>query len=192
MLRRLVRKFSAFHLIIIALMATLGIATKPVIVPLVHIITGPLYIPGGAIAGGLYMIWIVLGVGLINKRGVATIIAAVQAIMVVSLGMSGNHGIISFLTYIVPGLAVDILLILIGHRNPSLGKFFLCGMVANLSGTFLVNVVFFRLPFIPLVLVLSSAALSGGVGGIIAYTIINKLERQGIITGLMSKGAVVK
>ncbi|HZK38216.1 MAG TPA: ECF transporter S component [Clostridia bacterium] len=191
MFRRLIRKFSVFHLIIIALMATLGIATKPIIVPLVHIITGPLYIPGGAIAGGLYMIWIVLGVGLINKIGVASIIAAVQAIMVVSLGMSGSHGIMSFLTYIVPGLAVDVLLILIKYRSPSLGNLFLCGLVANLSGTFLVNVIFFRLPIIPLILVLSSAALSGGVGGIIAYTIINKLEQQGILTNLMSRGDVV-
>lgn len=192
MFKKLIRRFSAFELIVIALMATLGIATKPVIVPLVHIITGPLYIPGGAIAGGFYMIWIVLGVGLINKIGVATIIASVQAIIIVSMGMVGTHGIMSFLTYIIPGLAVDILLILIRYRSPSLGNLFLCGMVANLSGTFLVNVIFFRLPFIPLILVLSSAALSGGVGGIIAYTIINKLEQQGILTNLMSRGDAVE
>ncbi len=186
MFKRLIRKFSAFDLIVMALMAALGIATKPVIVPLVHIITGPLYIPGGAIAGGFYMIWIVLGVGLINKAGVATIIALVQAIMVVSLGISGTHGIMSFLTYVIPGLAVDILLVLIRYRNPSLGNLFLCGMAANLSGTFLVNLIFFRLPFIPLILVFSSAALSGGVGGIIAYTIINKLKQQGILADLIS------
>ena len=189
MFKRLVREFSAFQLIVIALMATLGIATKPVITPLVHIITGPLYIPGGTIAGGFYMMWIVLGIGLINKIGVATIIAFVQAIMVISLGLSGSHGIMSFLTYIAPGLAVDILLISIRYRNPSLGNLFLCGVVANLSGTFLVNVIFFRLPLIPLILVLSSAALSGGMGGIIAYTIINKLEQQGILTNLMSRRA---
>ena len=192
MFKKFIRKFSAFQLILIALMATLGIATKPIIVPLVHIITGPLYIPGGSIAGGFYMIWIVLGVGLINRIGVATIIASVQAIMIVSLGIFGTHGIMSFLTYIVPGLAVDILLILIRYRNPSLGNLFLCGMVANLSGTFLVNVIFFRLPLIPLILILSSAALSGGVGGIIAYTIINKLEQQGILTSLMLRGEAIE
>ena len=192
MFKRLIGKFSTFQLIMIALMATLGIATKPVIVPLVHIITGPLYIPGGAIAGGFYMIWIVLGVGLINKMGVATIIASVQAIMVVSLGISGNHGIMSFLTYIIPGLAVDIFLILTRNRNPGLGSLFLCGIIANLSGTFLVDVIFFRLPFVPLILVLSSAALSGGVGGIIAYTIINKLEQQGILANLISGGNIAE
>ncbi|MFW5649478.1 MAG: ECF transporter S component [Candidatus Alkaliphilus sp. MAG34] len=192
MFRKLIRKFSVFELIVTALMATLGIATKPVIVPLIHIITGPLYIPGGAIAGGFYMIWIVLGVGLVNRIGVATIIALVQSIIIVSLGIFGTHGIMSFPIYIVPGLAVDILLILIRYRNPNLGNLFLCGMIANLSGTFLVNVIFFRLPFIPLVLVLSSAALSGGIGGIIAYTVINKLGQQGILTDLISRGEVVE
>lgn len=192
MFKRFIERFSAFQLIVIALMATLGIATKPVIVPLVHIITGLLYIPGGAIAGGFYMIWIVLGVGLINKVGVATMIALVQSIMIVSLGIFGTHGIMSFLTYIIPGVAVDILLMLIRYRRPSLGNFFLCGVVANLSGTFLVNVIFFRLPLVPLILILSSAALSGGIGGIIAYKIINKLEQQGILTNLMSRGDVVE
>ena len=192
MFKKFIRKFSAFQLIVIALMATLGIATKPIIVPLVHIITGPLYIPGGAIAGGFYMMWIVLGVGLINKIGVATVIALIQAIMVVSLGIFGTHGIMSLLTYMIPGLAVDALLILIRYRKPSLANLFLCGVVANISGTFLVNVVFFRLPIVPLILILSSGALSGGIGGIIAYKIIDKLEQQGILANLMSGGDVVE
>lgn len=49
------RGFSIFQLVIISVVAALGVATKPIIVPLVHIITGPLFIPGGAIAGGFYM-----------------------------------------------------------------------------------------------------------------------------------------
>ena len=50
-MKKLINKFSTFELVLIALSAALGIAVKPVIVPLVHIITGPLYIPGGAAAG---------------------------------------------------------------------------------------------------------------------------------------------
>lgn len=48
-------RFPISDLVIIAILSALGIATKPIIVPLVHIITGPLYIPGGAVAGGFYM-----------------------------------------------------------------------------------------------------------------------------------------
>ena len=180
MLKRLLAGFSIYHLIIIALMAGLGVATKPIIVPLAHMITGPLYIPGGVIAGGFYMMWLILGAGLVKKPGTATLISAVQAIMMVSLGIYGTHGVVSFFTYIIPGLAVDILLIFF-KDSAKLTPCFLGGIVANLSGTFLVNIVFFRLPIIPLVLALSSAALSGGLGGVIAYSIIKQFAKYDIL-----------
>ncbi len=186
MLRRLVNKFSVFEIIVIALMATLGIATKPVIVPLAHIITGPLYIPGGAIAGGLYMMWIVLGMGLIRKIGVATLISIVQAIMVVSLGIYGTHGIVSFLTYIIPGLIVDLYMLIVKSKIFQKGNFFIAGILANISGTFLVNVIFFRLPLIPLVLTLATASLSGGIGGLIAYGIYKQLRKNQVLENLIN------
>lgn len=188
MLKRLVRKFSILEIIIIALMATLGIATKPVIVPLAHIITGPLYIPGGAIAGGLYMMWIVLGVGLIGRAGVATLISIVQTIMVVSLGIYGTHGILSFITYILPGLVVDLYILSVRIKKFKIGNFFICGILANVSGTFLVNVVFFRLPMVPLILTLSAAAFSGGIGGLVAYAIANKLKKNKALETLVNEG----
>ena len=186
MLRRLVNKFSVFEIIVIALMATLGIATKPVIVPLAHIITGPLYIPGGAIAGGLYMMWIVLGIGLIRKIGVATLISIVQAIMVVSLGIYGTHGIVSFLTYIIPGLIVDLHMLIVKSKIFQKGNFFIAGILANVSGTFLVNVIFFRLPLIPLVLTLATASLSGGIGGLIAYGSYKQLRKNQVLENLIN------
>ena len=187
MLKKLVSKFSIFEIIVIALMATLGIATKPVITPLAHIITGPLYIPGGAVAGGLYMMWIVLGVGLIGKKGVATLISVVQAIMVVSLGIYGSHGIVSFITYIVPGLIVDLYVLLVRNKEFQKGDFFISGILANISGTFLVNIVFFRLPLVPLILTLAAAFLSGGIGGLIAYGIFNKLRKNQALENLINR-----
>jgi len=180
LLKKLLKGFSIFHLIIIALMAGLGVATKPIVVPLAHMITGPLYIPGGVIAGGFYMLWLVLGAGIIKKRGAATLISTVQAIMMVSLGIYGTHGIVSFFTYIIPGLAMDTLYLF--FKDPAkLVPCFLAGIVANLSGTFLVNIVFFRLPIIPLILALSSASLSGGIGGIIAYSIIKQFKKFDVL-----------
>lgn len=185
MIKKLINQFSVFEMIVISLMATLGIATKPVIVPLVHMVTGPLYIPGGAIAGGLYMMWIVLGVGLIRKVGVATLTSLVQAIIVVSLGIQGSHGIISFLTYLIPGLTVDFYLFILKPKKLSITSFFTAGLLANISGTFMVNLVFFRLPLIPLVLTLSSAALSGGLGGIIVHLMIKKLKENGVLEDMI-------
>lgn len=177
---RFLNRFSMFQLVIIAMMAALGIATKPIIVPLTHIITGPLFIPGGVIAGGFYMMWIVLGAGLVNKPGTATLISIVQAFMVVAIGIMGNQGLASFVTYIFPGVAVDIIFLISGSHKGSPGCCFAGGIAANICGTFLVNLVFFNLPLVPLILSLSCASLSGGIGGVIAYEIIKQISKYNI------------
>lgn len=168
--------FSVFNIIVIAMCAGLGIALKPILVPLVHIITGPLFIPGGAVAGGFYMLFIVVAAGLVGKWGTATLTCAVQAVLVLVTGVMGSHGIMSLITYMLPGIMVDLLLILIRHRACCALCCFLAGMIANLTGSFLSNVIFFRLPFIPLMLTLFAGALSGGLGGVIAWNIIKKLK----------------
>ena len=179
-MNRLTKDFSIYEMIVIALMAALGLATKPIIVPLVHMITGPLFIPGGAIAGGFYMMWVVLGAGLVGKRGAATLIATTQAIIVIVTGAFGSHGIVSFVTYILPGLMIDVSFWITRQKINSPISFFIAGILANLSGTYLSNLVFFRLPLIPLILSLASGALSGGLGGVIAYAIYSRIKKLSI------------
>lgn len=180
MTKRFLNRFSAFDLVVITMMAALGVAVKPVVVPLSHIITGPLYIPGGVVAGGFYMLWIVLGYGLVNKRGTATLIGLVQAVLVIALGIFGTHGIVSIITYAAPGVGVDLLYLLLRRGVVTPLHAFLGGAVANSAGTVLVSFVFFRLPPIPLLLSLTAAMLSGGLGGLIAYGLLNRLKRFNI------------
>lgn len=177
----LMSKYSMFELLIIAMMAAAGIATKPIIVPLVHIITGPLFIPGGAIAGGFYMMWIVIAMGIVRKTGTGFLSGVVQAILVVAMGMFGTHGIVSLISYTLPGLAVDIIFLFSKNKNYNILHFMFACCFANLTGTYMSNVVFFRLPLIPLLFTLSSAALSGCLGGLIANSVINKVRKLGII-----------
>ncbi len=174
-LHKALARFSLFDLIICAMMAALGIAIKPVVVPLAHIITGPLFIPSGAVAGGFYMMWLVLGAGITGKRGTATLIAVIQALVVTGSGIVGSHGAMSLVTYTVPGIMADLGLLVTGHRVCCNLCAFLAGMLANIGGAAMVNLVYFRLPLIPLVLSLSAAALSGGLGGIIAFQIRRQL-----------------
>ena len=190
-LKKFFTRFSLFDLVIIAIVAALGIAMKPVIVPLIHIITGPLFIPGGAIAGGFYMMWIVVGAGLVGKRGAATLIALVQAIIVIAIGAIGTHGIMSLVTYVAPGIAVEVLLLATRQRSDNIFSCFFAGMAANMAGTVLTNFVFFKLPLIPLLLTLAGGALSGGLGGILAYLIIKNFKRLNI-AGLNKTGRVNK
>jgi polyferredoxin len=65
-----------------------------------------------------------------------------------------------------------LIIFLIGHRVCCLPCAFLAGMLCNLAGTIMVNLVYFRLPVIPLVLSLSAAALSGGLGGLLAFKLL--------------------
>ncbi len=189
MLHRYLLRFSMFDLTLMAMMAVLGIATKPIITPLVHMITAPLFIPGGALAGGLYMMWIVMARFLVNKNGAATITCLIQAILVMALGVVGSHGVLSLMTYILPGLMVDFGLFLFGQpRKATIFHCFMAGTLANLSGTFLVNVVFFRLPLIPLLLSLFLGAFSGGGGGIICFQLLRQLEKTPLFKNVLKPG----
>jgi len=169
-----------FDLVVIALTSALGIGVKPIIVPLIHIVTGPLYIPGGAAAGGFYMLWIVLGLGITQKIGTGTLIGLIQALLVIITGVYGSHGAVSIVTYTLPGLMVDIGAKLMRGKFVSAYGFFILGLLANVSGTFLSSLAFFRLPLIPMLLSLSAASLSGGLGGLIAYRIIKELFKSRI------------
>ncbi|HQJ37915.1 MAG TPA: ECF transporter S component, partial [Bacillota bacterium] len=102
-MKKFLSRFTVYDLVVISLTAALGIGIKPIIVPLVHIITGPLYIPGGAAAGGFYMLWIVLGIGITRKTGTGTLIGLIQALLVIITGFYGTHGAASIITYTIPG-----------------------------------------------------------------------------------------
>lgn len=171
------KRFSMFDLLVITMMGVLGIAVKPIIVPLAHIITGPLYIPGGVVAGGFYMLWIVLGRGIVNRHGAGTLIGVTQAILVMAVGFFGTHGGASLITYTLPGVAVDLVYLVLRSGVSSPLNAFIGGVAANMTGTILVASVFFRLPLIPLLLSLTAAALSGGLGGLVAFNLLRGLRK---------------
>ena len=180
MLRKFVGRFSIYHLMIIALLAALGIAIKPVIQPLAQMITGPLFIPGGAVAGGIYMLPLILAVAVTGKAGAATFCGFVQALLVLVTGVGGHHGALTLVSYTMPGLAIDLIMLLSRHRGCCRICCFFGAMAANLTGTLIVSAAFFAIPAVPLILSLCSAALSGGLGGLLACTIANRLRKLSI------------
>ena len=180
-MRRFLETFSLPQLILCALMAALGIAVKAVAVPLAHIVTGPLLIPGGAVAGGLYMLFLVLACALCGRLGAATVTALVQAILVMVTGLSGSHGAFSLITYLLPGLAVDLVMLLTRHRGGCVLCCFFAGAAANIAGTLAVGAAVLGLPVVPLMLSLALAALSGGLGGLLARRIAKSLQDLGVV-----------
>ena len=174
------QKFTLYELGVMAVMAALDIATKQIVAPIAHIVCGPFAIPSGALAGGFYMMWIVIGYGIVRKPGAALIISTIQALLVFFTGVVGSHGIMSLFTYICPGMAVELVLIITRHRCCCA----LAGIAANMTGTACVNIVFFRAPGVYLILVLAMAALSGLAGGITGWQLIKIFSK----TSLMSSG----
>lgn len=169
-------KFNLNDLIIIAVIAALATAVKVVSGEIIRSFTSSIGIPGGAVAGGFYMMWLALGVGIVGKRGTATLVSLIQALLVFSGGLPGSHGILTLITYIIPGIAVDVIFAFNRKGVYTLLHFLFATMLANVMGTIGTNLIFFRLPFIPLLFTLISAMLSGSFGGVIGYYIWQNLK----------------
>ena len=178
---KFLQRFSIYELVLIAVMASLGIAVKPVVVPIAHLISGPLMIPSGALAGGFYMLWLVVGFGMTGKYGTGTLISLVQALMVLFVGVIGSHGAVSLISYTLPGFFMDLVLFLIGHRVCCRPCALIAGAVANLAGTFAVNLVFFSLPPVFLLMTATISLLSGGVGGLLSWELLKVLRNFKLI-----------
>ena len=179
--RKFFRSFSLFELILLAFLAACGVAAKPLITALTHIVSGPLFIPGGALSGGLYMLFVILGGALVEKRGAATLVCVIQCIMVMVTGIVGTHGAASLLTYIAPGLMVDLFLALRKTTAfDSLSCFFGC-IIANVTGVYLTILVFFKLPLILLPFPIMLAVFSGGIGGIVAWNIAKTIKKEKVM-----------
>lgn len=171
---RFFRRFSTHDLLLISLFSALGLAVKPIVTPLVHLISMPLAIPGGSLAGGFYMMWLAMAAALIPKFGSAFLVGIVQALAIIVLGLTGSHGIVSLISYSIPGLLVDICALLVRKRTSLFAQILLV-MVANMTGTLIVIVLIMRLSMIPAIMALTTSAFSGLIGGMLSYWLIGKL-----------------
>ena len=167
-------RYTTQDLIIIAIISALGLAAKPIVTPIVHIISAPLLIPGGSLAGGFYMLWLALITVLIPKRGAAFITAFIQGIVTLIIGHFGHHGVMSIIIYTAPGISVELLALLFRNKRSLTAQTVICSG-ANLTGAILVALLIMRLPLIPLLISLVAALISGIAGGVVSYNIIKQL-----------------
>jgi ABC-type thiamin/hydroxymethylpyrimidine transport system permease subunit len=176
LLQRNIAKRTSVDIALMALFATLGIATKSVVQPIVAILTGPLYIPTGAVAGGVYMMWPVMAYGLIRKPGTATIISLTQAFFSLLIPI-GNFGLFTFIIYLAPGLAIDGFFLLSKHKACCAGCCIGAAAIANALGTISYCTLLLALPEVPLVFFALLAAVSGCVGGFIANVMLFRTRK---------------
>ncbi len=174
------RKFSVKDLIIITSIAALGIAIKQVINPVTKLISTPLGIPGGSITGGLYMLWLVLAVVIVDKPFTGTLFGFLQAILVLLIGMAGKMGAFSLVAYTAPGIIADLLFWLLPYKNKLITHLLLCGC-ANLTGSLISSAIFFRMPTVIIVFNTCTAFSSGILGGYLGFGIYQSLKGARII-----------
>jgi energy-coupling factor transport system substrate-specific component len=173
------QKFTPHDLILIAALSAIGLAIKPIINPMIHIVTSSLRIPGGSLSGGFFMMWMALARVIINKPGAALIFGFTQGLTVMLLGFFGSHGVFSIVSYGLPGLTMEIFALF--FRGHSLFILCLYSIVSNMTGTFTVGLVVMQLPFMPLLISVVCSVLSGMMGGYFADVVYKKLIRYKII-----------
>jgi hypothetical protein len=172
-------KIATVDLVLMALFASLGLATKNVIHPLVATITGPLHVPTGAVAGGLYMMWPVMAFGLVRRVGAASMLSLTQAF--ISLLMPfGNFGLLSFVIYLAPGLAIDAFFLLSRHKACCAACCAGASAIANVVGTIAVGALVLFLPLVVLSFLSVVAAISGCIGGFIANMLLVRIGKIGV------------
>jgi len=162
--QNMLKKISTFDAVFITLMAACGLALKPIVGPFFKLIGSALLIPSGSLAGAIYMIWPMLALLTVQQTGTATFVGLLQGIIVLVTGIFGSHGVLSLITYTIPGVMIDIVYLLI-HRINNKWLMSLPAAMGNVSGTFIVGIVFMHIPFILLIIGLIPAFIFGAIGG---------------------------
>jgi len=177
---KILNKYKTKDLLYISIFAGLGLSLKPLITPVAHIFSSWAMLPGGALAGGLYMMWMSLTIVVVNKTGSGILFGITQGLLVIILGWFGNHGIFSLLTYSLPAILPEIMRFLFHYKTSLFYHILLCGS-ANLTATFLVTLLIMRLPLIPLLISLIFALISGIIGGILSKKLYDLLNHYKLV-----------
>jgi len=171
--------YTVKELCLIAMMSAFGMFAKPLFSPLFNVLTDFIRIPGGSVTAGVSMMFLIFTAQVINKNGTAILMGVLQATIALSTGISSVAGILVFITYTVPGIAIDLVLCTNIFKNLSTKfKMALAGALAVLCGAGASNVLYFHLSPIPFILFYTFGIISGGIGGFIAYNIMEKLPKS--------------
>jgi len=166
----MLKKITTIDAVFIALMAACGLALKPIVGPLFKLIGSAFLIPSGSMAGAIYMIWPMLALLTVKQFGTATIVGLIQGIIVFVTGIYGSHGVLSLITYTIPGIIIDFIYLLI-HRFQSRWLLTIPAAMGNVSGSIIVGIVFLHYPLIPLIIGLISAFFFGALGGYLSLVL---------------------
>jgi energy-coupling factor transport system substrate-specific component len=167
------RTLTPREIAIIGVIAAAGIGSKSVISPIINIVTDFMLIPGGSTAGGFYMMFLVLAKLFMPKIPSASLTGAMQGFLAFFLGLSSFQGAFVIIVYTLPGVVIDLVISRLGINDIYI--VLACGL-ANLTGSFTTNLIFFKLSGIPFVLWFAMSLLSGILGGFLCIELYWRLK----------------
>lgn len=163
------------RLLFLALCCDFGLFAKQLISPFANIITDALHIPGG-IGTGFSLMFVVMAAAMVPRFGCAVLMSTVQSLLAVAIGRVGSMGALSPVGYIVPGLSVDLILMLTKKLSLT-DRLVITNAAASVCASLTANAIVFRLEGAPLVLYLCIAAASGALCGLLAAKTVPLIRR---------------
>ena len=125
------------------------------------------------------MMWPIMAFGFVRRIGAASMVSLIQAFISLILPY-GNFGLLSFVIYLGPGIAIDAFFYLSRHKACCLGCCMMASAIANVVGTVLVGAMVLFLPGIVLAFLAVIAAISGCIGGFIANMLLVRIGKLGL------------
>jgi hypothetical protein len=121
--------------------------------------------------------FLVTAASVIPVFGCATIMGAVQSLLALCFGMTGSMGLLAPVGYIMPGIAIDLILLVSRKltKDPSAG-IMLSSIVSSVIACLTATVLVFRLSGIILLLYVFVSATSGSVCGLLAVSLVNRIR----------------
>jgi len=171
--------FSLYEITLLSLCAAL-------IVVLNTMLSVPLKVPGHT--GIYWVVPVIIGVGIVKKPGAGTFIGFISGILASLFGMNTLH-ILNLFIYLALGVTIDLTGLLLFYRLDNLAAGFIAGAAGNLA-KMVVNYslqTFLGIPAVFIMIGIGLASVShfifGGIGGIIAALVLNRLLKAGVIPG---------
>ncbi|MBE6865697.1 MAG: hypothetical protein E7492_01890 [Ruminococcaceae bacterium] len=168
--------FTIYEICIMALLSVIGMYTKPLVAPVFNLLTDFIQIPGGSVSAGFSMLFLVLATAVTGKFGTATMMGFVQAFIALNTGISSTVGLLVFITYSLPGLAIDTVLCTnLFSKIPTKDRMAIAGGMGVLAGALFTNILYYRLALVPFLLFYIFGILSGALGGRIAWLVMERV-----------------
>ena len=171
--------FTLKQLCMMSFLAVFGMFIKPIVSPVFNLMTDFIRIPGGSVTAGFSMLFMVFAAAVTQKFGTATLMGVVQAFIALNMGISSIVGLLVFITYSLPGLAIDtVLCTSITKKMTQKDRMITAGASGVLTGAAFTNMLYYNMSIVPFLLFYFFGILSGALGGWFAYKITERLPSQ--------------